>query len=238
MAVAKNKSAAPPRDTKGAILDSAERLMAEHGIDGVSLRQILSAAGANTAALHYHFGSKEKLIEAILRRQGVDINLRRRALLDAIDASGRTPTVRDVVDALLDPMTELLDRHGEAGRRFLRFLARLQSDRTGVIQRLEKEYFPDVLGRVGRMLRTACPHLPERERGRRITMMLDAMLQSLSNSEGMIEEWTDPSATVEVKDYVESLKDFLMGGLSAPVTHACGAGFQPAPAAPEMRSTK
>ncbi len=218
MIASKAKPAALQRDTKGSILDSAERLMAEHGIDGVSLRQILGDAGANTAALHYHFGSKEKLIEAILRRQGVDINLRRRGLLDAIEASGRTPTVRDVVDALLDPMTELLDREGEAGRRFIRFLARLQSDRTGVIQKLEKEYFPDVLGRIGKMLRAACPHLPDKERGRRITMMLDAMLQSLSNSDGMIEEWIDPWATVEVKDYVASLKDFLVGGLSAAMT--------------------
>ena len=56
------------KDTRAAILDAAERLMAEHGINGVSLRTILAEAKANAAALHYHFGSREDLIAAILGR--------------------------------------------------------------------------------------------------------------------------------------------------------------------------
>ena len=57
------------KDTKSAIMDSAEVLMAEHGINGVSLREILRDAGANPAALNYHFNSKDGLIQAILARR-------------------------------------------------------------------------------------------------------------------------------------------------------------------------
>src|SRR3546814_12988999 len=51
------------------ILQAAEDCFGEHGIDAVSLRQIAIAAGqGNTAAVHYHFGSKEGLLERILQR--------------------------------------------------------------------------------------------------------------------------------------------------------------------------
>lgn len=208
----------PRRDTKTAILDAAELLMAEHGIEGVSLRQILSHAKANSAALHYHFGSREALIEAILARRGIKANLRRRAMLDALESADRAIDVRDVVDAVVDPMLDIIDEDGEAGRRFIRFLARLQSDRTGIIEEIEHRYFPDIIGRIGRMLREACPHVPESERARRTMMMLDTMLPSLANADPMTEEWSGKSASAAVHDYAQSLKDFLVGGLSAPVT--------------------
>ena len=51
-------------DTRTRILDAAERLVAERGFHGVSLREITAAAGANSAAVHYYFRHKEDLLEA------------------------------------------------------------------------------------------------------------------------------------------------------------------------------
>jgi hypothetical protein len=68
------------------------------------------------------------------------------------------------------------------------------------------------------MLKVACPNLPNMELRRRITILIHAMLQPPSNAGGMIEEWTDPDASAAIKDDIASLKDFLVGGLSAPVT--------------------
>ena len=48
--------------TPNHLLDVAERLLAERGLDGVSLRRINTEAGLNPAAIHYHFGSKSALI--------------------------------------------------------------------------------------------------------------------------------------------------------------------------------
>ena len=56
-------------DTKERILDAAEQLFGEHGPSDTSLRAITAAAGVNLAAVNYHFGSKEKLIEAVLSRR-------------------------------------------------------------------------------------------------------------------------------------------------------------------------
>ena len=57
-----------PSETKTKILDAAEDLFADRGIDGVSIRSIISLAGVNLGAIHYHFGSKESLIKAVFHR--------------------------------------------------------------------------------------------------------------------------------------------------------------------------
>lgn len=147
------------KDTKSAIMNSAEILMAEHGIDGVSLREILRNAHANPAALVYHFNSKDGLIAAILERHGHAIDVRRLELLRTLESADTPPTVVEVIDAAVDPLLEFLHEEGESGRRFLRFLARLQSDRTGIIQQTEREDFPEMNLRIGRVMTTACSHL-------------------------------------------------------------------------------
>src|SRR6266436_9898623 len=69
-------------DTKQRILDSAERLFAEYGFAGVSLRAIIADAKVNLAAIHYHYRSKEALFDAVILRRLEPINDERLALLD------------------------------------------------------------------------------------------------------------------------------------------------------------
>src|SRR5207247_1481706 len=57
------------KDTRSRILDVAEELFSEQGFDRVSIRDITNKARVNLAAINYHFGSKEDLIAAILKRQ-------------------------------------------------------------------------------------------------------------------------------------------------------------------------
>ena len=54
--------------TRDKLLDCAEDLFGRHGLEGVSLRTINAEAGLSPAALHYHFGSKQLLVEALLFR--------------------------------------------------------------------------------------------------------------------------------------------------------------------------
>ena len=64
----------PRTDTRDLLLDTAERLFAEHGIDATSLRTITSEAAANLAAVHYHFGSKDGLIQEVFARRFDPLN--------------------------------------------------------------------------------------------------------------------------------------------------------------------
>ena len=208
---------AAKRDTKTAILDAAQKLMAEHGINGVSLRAILTEAGANPAALHYHFGSRESLIEAILIRHGRPNSERRRAIVEKKLARKRTAEVHDVVDALVDPILEMLTEDGESGRRFVQFLARLQSDRTGIHLELEAERKADIRKGIRKMYAEACPDIPKQVKSQRITMAIDTMLQSLANADVMSSVWTKDYPGKDLAKFANSLKDFLAGGLSADV---------------------
>ena len=93
-------------ETKGRILDAAEKLFAEVGFEAASLRQITSEAGVNLAAVNYHFQSKEQLAQAVMVRKLLPITKARLDLLDRVERehpAGPLP-LEDVVEALLRPM--------------------------------------------------------------------------------------------------------------------------------------
>src|SRR6185312_12228781 len=80
----------------------AQRLIAEFGVDGVSTRDIVKAAGQkNVASLHYYFGSKERLLEELVVDATLLMEGRRAVALGALEASGATISVRDLVRVLL-----------------------------------------------------------------------------------------------------------------------------------------
>lgn len=88
-----------------ALLDAAESEFADAGIEQGSLRKIMRAAGADPGAVHYHFGGREALAEAVLTRILVPLNAHRRDLLDRAVAAGE-PTLADLVEALIRPDIE------------------------------------------------------------------------------------------------------------------------------------
>ena len=108
-------------DTRVRLIEVAERLYAERGVNGVSLREIGAAAGQrNTGAARYHFGSKEELLDAVWRHRMEPVDARRRAMLAELDAEGRGDDLRGLAEAFLLPLSEQL---GERGRPswYLRF---------------------------------------------------------------------------------------------------------------------
>jgi AcrR family transcriptional regulator len=78
------------------------------------------------AAAHYHFGSKEGLVAAVLERRMAELAAERLALLAPLE-SRRRPDPRSVVEAFVLPFVRL--QADEPGRRYARFLAAL--DRAG-----------------------------------------------------------------------------------------------------------
>ena len=82
-------------ETRARLLRAGERLFAEHGIHQVRLREINALAGQrNSSALHYHFGSREGLVEAILSEHQNAMDGDVRPALDALTAGPDEPTVR------------------------------------------------------------------------------------------------------------------------------------------------
>jgi AcrR family transcriptional regulator len=111
-------------ETRERILDAAERLMAERGVTGVSLNEINTAAGQrNTAALHYHFGGRDGLLRAIMRRHGDWLRARHDELYARVAGTGNGSgtgdgrDVRGLVEVIVLPVAEYIgmgerQRHG------------------------------------------------------------------------------------------------------------------------------
>lgn len=111
-------------DTRTRLLDAAERLFAERGVDGVSLREITRESGArNAIAVQYHFGDRAGVVQAIFDKHTPEVAARRHAMLDEYEARGEAD-LRALAAALVRPLAaKLADRDG--GARFLQIYADL-----------------------------------------------------------------------------------------------------------------
>jgi AcrR family transcriptional regulator len=117
-------SSSPSGGTRERLLVAAEQLLAEKGVEGVSLREITRASGArNAVALQYHFDDRAGLVQAILDKHLPEVDARRHALLDEIETAGE-PDARAMAGALVRPLaTKLADDQG--GPAFLQIYADL-----------------------------------------------------------------------------------------------------------------
>ena len=110
-------------DTRTQILDAAERLLAERGYRGTSIRAITDLAGVNLAAVGYHFGSKADLMAAVVRRVIEPIVAAQEAGLDRLLARTPDPSVTDLVAAFAGPLFDELPAGGRTSRLIVTILS-------------------------------------------------------------------------------------------------------------------
>lgn len=177
--------------TRTLILETAERLYAEHGLQSVSNRQISEAAGqGNNTAVGYHFGTKADLVRAVVRRHLADIERRRDALVAAIDdrATVREPaSVRAWVECLVRPTAEHLASVADPDGRtsFARVSGQLLMDpelRTVFIEETESESLRTALDGLDR----SGAELPDTVRTERNVMSRQLMTWGFAQRESAI----------------------------------------------------
>ncbi|MEV6712854.1 TetR family transcriptional regulator [Lentzea sp. NPDC051208] len=111
--------------TRRRILETAERMFAEHGIFSVSNRQISDEGGlGNNTAVSYHFGSKAELVRAIYQRHNEPMELIREELLNRHAGS---EDLRDWLACMVHPFTDHLASLG-ANSWYARFIAQLMTE--------------------------------------------------------------------------------------------------------------
>ena len=208
--------------TKERILDTAERLFAAQGYAATSLRGIIAEAGVNLAAVHYHFHSKEALLEAVIFRRSVPANYERLALLDRFEreAGGNPPPLEKVIEAFVAPTLQMSRDPRSGGMVFMKLLGRLQAE-GDLLPRMITSQFGDVLQRFGSALRAALPDLPKEELFWRLNLALGALAQTLRGGSKNLEIIPDLSLSFNSETALERLVAFLSAGFRAPVpTHA------------------
>jgi len=157
------------------ILQVAERLFAEKGIDATSIRDITREAEVNLGAINYHFGSKDGLIVAVFARKLRPLNDVRLARLDAVEKSHapNLPPVEAVLEALIRPTVEYLVE--EDPNSFMRLICRSFQEPNSGLAALLTEEFGEVVRRFNGSLLRAAPDLPPDEVFWHITFMFGSL---------------------------------------------------------------
>jgi AcrR family transcriptional regulator len=194
------------------MIEAAERLIADRGIGNVSVRDITGAAGVNTAAVNYHFGTKEGLLEAIVQRHAERFGTRRSELLHGVPDDELT--LRIVMTALVVATAELAADTDHGGRLFLACKQRMRADPAAValLERYFEPYTADFL----RALTAVTPHLPRQVRVLRFALARDAVDRAFSTDDypSWIERRMGDALTHDT--YTEQVIDFVTAGLAAP----------------------
>ena len=149
-------------ETLEQILDAAEALFAERGLNGVTLRDVAQQVGVHTTLLHYYFDDKKSLFEAVFaRRAGVTAG-RRMEALDRYEAeAGDNPTVEGALHAFLDTDLDLYIQGGEAWMNYSAFCARVSNTLEGAAL-MDVHFDPVVLRLIG-ILKRAMPDMPDED---------------------------------------------------------------------------
>jgi AcrR family transcriptional regulator len=212
------KRQAKPREqttseTGARIMEAAERLCGELGLEAVSVRDIAAEAAVNLSAINYHFGTRVNLLLAILRARGRELERERDALLAEVMLKD-PPDLREVLRALLTPLARWRTP-GQGRRSALQFLCRAL---TTAEPELKEQIDAGVLGfrRFAELLHRAVPHLTMEEVYWRLhfTMSIEHMnywdverLKLLSNGSCRAER---------LDESLERAIDFAAAGFLAP----------------------
>jgi AcrR family transcriptional regulator len=131
-------------ETPARILDAAERLFAERGIESVSVRSILAAAGVNVALAHYHFGSREGLISALLEARVAPLMAELARGIEEADARGEDASLEDVLRAYFAPLARWMTERPACARLF----SQLQASPSPEIRALGEDAIRGVINRL------------------------------------------------------------------------------------------
>lgn len=183
--------------TREQLLRTAERLFLTDGYDAVSVRAICAGAGANPAAVHYHFGSKDQLATALLEARLTPLWADQLMSIDTSRAS-----VAALVDVVISPFVEI--QHDPAGHLHLQLLARFVHANPEAPW--HGAWFD--LDRWADMLVAMVGALGHNQARRRWALAFELILSSFSAERPLSD------------DAVTSLTEFVVAGLGQPCTPA------------------
>jgi len=148
--------------TRDRILDAAERLFAQKGFEGVSVRQIMAAADADVSLAYYHFKSKRDLFDQVMLRRVEFLNeIRLQALAEVEQRhADDAPTVEEIIGAFTQPLMQLLDDDHDNWSHYYQLIAQINNspDQGGVLM---SRYFDPLVSRFIEALRKALPDCDE-----------------------------------------------------------------------------
>lgn len=202
--------------TRGRILAAAERLFAERGVAATSLRAITRLARVNLAAVNYHFGSREALVEAVYERRLGPLNRARLRQLDDAEHRASPPAVAAVVAAFVEPIVDLSARDARDGPLFVRLLAQTHAEAGPCFHKLFARENAGVVERFSAALARALPQLTPTELALRLQFMVGAVNHAVADT---AHPRLGNGAAPDLERAARELVPFIVAGLQARRAH-------------------
>jgi AcrR family transcriptional regulator len=204
----------PEHVTRTRILDAAEELFMQHGFEGTSMRQLTSRAGVNLAAVNYHFGSKDALIEAVFRRRLDPMNAARLAALERLEDL----SAESIIRAFIGPSLRLIEDAKGGGRNFIRLLGRTYTEPAKRLRALIGQMYAPTMERYKAALQRALPQMPADELVWRMHFMFGTLAYTLAATDTVqLIAGCKPEDRYDAALLEERLASFLLAGLMAPL---------------------
>ncbi|MGO4222085.1 TetR/AcrR family transcriptional regulator [Lysobacter sp. TAF61] len=200
--------------TKDRILGAAEELFAQFGFTGTSLRQVTSRADVNIAAVNYHFGSKENLVNEVFRRRMDDMSAQRLGALK-IAIEQHPGELEPILAAFVQPALAMAqDRHG--GGAFVRVVARAYAEKNDRLRKFLSDHYGHVLREFGKAIAVCVPGLSKEELYWRLDFLAGALTYAMADF-GLIKR---PAGVTEAAHRERAARELI---------HFAAAGFKVEP---------
>ncbi|HBK45904.1 MAG TPA: TetR/AcrR family transcriptional regulator [Xanthomonadaceae bacterium] len=189
--------------TKDRILGAAEELFAQHGFAGTSLRQVTSQADVNIAAVNYHFGSKENLVNEVFRRRMDEMTAAR---MDQLEAARRDHPgeLAAVLAAFVEPALALAQDR-QSGGAFVRVIARAYAEKNDNLRKFLSDHYGHVLREFGKAIAACVPALNKEELYWRLDFLAGALTYAMADF-GLIKR---PSGVTEADHRAHAARELI-----------------------------
>jgi AcrR family transcriptional regulator len=205
-------------ETVNRILDAAEVLFAEKGFSETSLRMITGKAGVNLAAVNYHFGSKNALIQAVFNRFLAPLN---ELMVEGLrennwDKEGCTPSIEDVLRLYTSSLLKIPTRNKNGVSIFMRMLGLAYTQSQGHLRKYLEDEYAKTFWPFLNLLKDITPELSTAERFWRTQFVIGATAFTMSSIQQLSDILSNkPDSEVDTEKVVNYLVPFLAAGLSA-----------------------
>ena len=198
--------------TKDRILNAAEGLFAQQGFSGTSLREVTSRADVNIAAVNYHFGSKENLINEVFRRRMDEMSGARISQLGQAVAE-HPGAIEPILRAFVIPALAVSHDRGGGGA-FIRVIARAYAEKNDGLRAFLSARYGHVLRDFAKALATCLPGLSKEQLYWRLDFLSGALTYAMADF-GAIKRPHGVTDEVHQQRAADELIAFAAAGLKA-----------------------
>ena len=205
-------------ETKQRILGAAEYHFARDGYHATSLRSITATAKANLAAVNYHFGSKEALLEAVIERRLSPLNEVRLGQLEALlikaEQTGEAPACRDILRTFIEP-TLYLRQHGSDTEDYIALIGRILAEPQGFAMSIFMQQMEPLMSRLFQALSLSLPGLSRETLFWRVHFSIGSLshIMRCHDRHSIVPE--DINVNLPVDALIDLFLDFATAGMEA-----------------------